>query len=237
VKRKLSRFLEQNNFEENRPEEENAEEASSVVPRKEKRAATRERLVQAAIELLRKEGAAALNTVNVTRAAGIVQSGFYMHFKNIDECKKAAAERVAKRIRDYVALHRRRMHKLDPDDLNLLREHCEKMLEIFHEEKKFAEIFISYRRDLSPLGEAMRELQSRLHNDLVEDLSLVIFQGAHLSAKEQERVSLQAEMILAAALIAGEALIEGRVGNIKVAADLLAINIMTSTDAAFGKTN
>lgn len=232
MKRKLSRFLKQNNFEENSGLEDDKEQ-SSTIPRKEKRAATRERLIQAAIDLLRKEGAAALNTVNVTRAAGIVQSGFYMHFKNIDECKKAAAERVAKRIRDYVARHRRRMHSIDPDDLDLLREHCEKMLEIFSEEKKFAEIFLSYRRDLSPLGEVMRELQEQLHADLVEDLCHVIFQNAEMPEKERERVSLQAEIILAAALTAGEALIEGRVSDIKTAADLLAINIMSSTDAAF----
>lgn len=228
----MSRFLEQNNFEENSSPD-GVVDNSSAIPRKEKRAATRERLIQAAIELLRREGAAALTTVSVTKAAGIVQSGFYMHFKNIDECKKAAAERVAKRIGDYVALHRRRMHSLDPDDLELLRRHCEKMLEIFSAEKKFAEIFLNYRYDISPLGEAMRELKQRLRNDLVEDLSQIIFQNALPPETQRERVALQAEIILAAALTVGEALIENRIGDIKIAAELLALNIMSSTDAAF----
>lgn len=202
-----------------------------------RRAATRERLIQATIDLLRQEGIATLNTVNITRAAGIVQSGFYLHFKNIDEAKRVAAEQVADRIRNYVARHRRRVHNIDQESFDLLRAHCQKMLEIFETERGFAEVFLQYRYDRSPLGDVMRELQLQLHQDLVSDLYFVIYQTNPIPEAERERISLHAQLILAAALTTGEALMDKRVDNIKLAADLLALVIMSSTSAAFLEQN
>lgn len=201
--------------------------------RQTQREATKERLVQATITLLRQEGVPAVTTVSVTRESGIVQSGFYLHFKNIDECLRVAAERVAEGIRNYVAETRREMYKINPDSLRLLRNHCQKMLEIFDTERQFAEVFLHHRHDRSSLGEVMRELKTQIHRDLVEDLENVIFRRKSLSEAEHERVSLQAEIILAAALITGETLIANRISKIETAAELLAANIMSSTDNVF----
>lgn len=208
-----------------------------ITVRQSQRSATRERLVQATINLLRQEGVAAVTTVSVTRAAGIVQSGFYLHFKNIDECLRVAAEQVAEGIRSYVAETRRELHKINPDSLALLRDHCEKMLEIFNTERRFMEVFLHHRHDRSSLGEVMRELKTQVHADLVEDLQNVIFRRKLLLDSERERVSLQAEIILAAALITGEALIENRISRMETAAELLAVNIMSSTDNVFHPAN
>lgn len=236
MKRRLSRTTEIN-LKKNSTTEKFEAKKSEAVPRREQRAATRERLIQATLDLLRSGGAAAVSTVSVTRQAGIVQSGFYMHFKNTDEALRVAAERAAEQIGDYVAATRREMHRLDPDDLDLLREHCEKMLELFLREQNFVEIFLHHRNDKTSLGEVLRELAQQLHSDLVEDLRNVIFERRRVSAKERERISLQADIILAAALATGEALIKREVRDIRVAADLLAVNIMAATDAAFLKTD
>lgn len=234
MKKQMSRLLGRN-FAKNLSAEQNSPSASEskTIPRREQRAATRERLIQATIDLLRAGGVSAVSTVSVTREAGIAQSGFYMHFKNIDEALRVAAERVAEQIGNYVAETRREMHRLDPDDLNLLREHCEKMLELFLKEQNFTEIFLRHRHDKTSLGEVLRELAVQLHFDLVEDLRNVIFQQRKIPKDWLEQISLQADIILAAAMTTGEALIEKRVSDIKTAANLLAINIMAATNAAF----
>lgn len=195
--------------------------------RQSQREATRERLIQATINLLRNEGVGAVTTVSVTRGAGIAQSGFYLHFKNIDECLRVAAERVAEGIRNYIAETRREMHTINAEDFDLLRRHCEKMLEIFSTERRFAEIFLHHRHDRSSLGEVMRELKTQIHADLLQDLLNVLFPRRALTAGQLERTSLQAEIILAAALIAGEALIENRISQMATAAELLAVNIVS----------
>lgn len=201
------------------------------LPRREKRAATRERLLKATIALLRSEGIGALTTVAITKAAGLAQSGFYLHFAGVDDAKRAAAELVAERIRAYVARQRRRVHTLDPNDLKLLQRYCQKMLEIFETEPRFAEIFLHNRHDRSPLGAVMRELRRQLRDDLVEDLQNVLFRQRKIEPTEREIVSLQAEIILAAALACGEAIIEKRVQSIESAAELLAVNVLAATDA------
>lgn len=206
---------------------------SAAIPRREKRAATRERLVQATIELLRQDGAAALNTVNITKRAGIAQSGFYLHFTNIDECKRAAAERVAEGIRRSVTKQRREIHKINSEDAQLLAAHLGKILDIFDTERKFAEIFLHNRHDRSPLGAVMRELYQQIHTDLAEDLQTVFFRRQKLSAAARERLFLQAEIIFAAALTTGEALLENRISQPELAAQLLAVNIISWIGAAF----
>ena len=203
------------------------------IPRREKRAATRERLIEATITLLRSEGIGALNTVAITKAAGLAQSGFYQHFAGVDEAKRAAAELIAERIRNDVARQRRRVHTLDPNDLKLLQRYCQKMLEIFESEPRFAEIFLHNRHDRSPLGEVMRELLRQLHQDLLEDLQNVLFRRRKIEPAEREMLSLQAEIILAAAFTCGEAIIEKRVRSIESAAELLAVNALAATERAF----
>ncbi len=209
------------------------DERGAPIPRREKRAATRERLVQATIELLRQDGAAALNTVNITKRAGIAQSGFYQHFTNIDECKRAAAERVAENIRRSVIKRRREINKINSEDAALLAAHLGKILDIFNTERKFAEIFLHNRHDRSPLGAVMRELYGQIHTDLAEDLQTVFFRRQKLSVAQRERLFLQAEIIFAATLTTGEALIENRISQPELAAELLAVNIISWIGAAF----
>src|SRR5688500_5115251 len=77
------------------------------------REATRERLVQAAIDLIRQGGVGAVSTVSVTQVAGFAQSSFYMHFANVDECLNAAAEQIGEGLRVFVAAHRRETQERD----------------------------------------------------------------------------------------------------------------------------
>ncbi|WP_027883489.1 TetR/AcrR family transcriptional regulator [Meiothermus rufus] len=72
-----------------------------MVSRKGRRARpnTRERILQAAIELISREGLEAVSTTRLAQAAGVVQSGFYAHFTSLEECLVSAAEVVGGCIR------------------------------------------------------------------------------------------------------------------------------------------
>lgn len=57
-------------------------------------AATRERLVDLAAALLRREGAAALGVQSLARAAGVTHGGFYRHFASREALLAAAIDRA-----------------------------------------------------------------------------------------------------------------------------------------------
>ena len=60
-------------------------------------------MLEAAVDLLRSEGLPSLTTVRVTKEAGIVQSGFYAHFKNPEHLQQELAERVGRELREHIA--------------------------------------------------------------------------------------------------------------------------------------
>ena len=183
--------------------------AEARVPRHRNRAATRQRLVQAAIEQIRQAGPDSLTTVSVTAAAGIVQSAFYVHFRDIDQLKLAAAEQVASQVRQFVAAHRRDTGQRSPGDFEAAVTHFRSVLELFQTERCFSELLIRYRHDTSPLGVVMRQLLDQLRADLLADLE---HQFGPLPVRQPDpaRLGIYAELILGMVLSAGEALLDGR---------------------------
>lgn len=59
---------------------------------------TRQRLLDAAVELLLTEGTPGITTVRLTEQAGVVQSAFYNHFSSVKECRAAALEELEQQI-------------------------------------------------------------------------------------------------------------------------------------------
>ena len=189
------------------------------------REATRERLVQAAIELIRKGGIGAVSTVSVTQAAGFAQSSFYMHFANVDECLNAAAEQVGERLRVFIATHRRQVQERGE------KEHFQAVLNLFLQERQFAELLLRHRHDSSPLGRVLGQIIEQIRTDLVGDL-WHLAQDAGIDAEHYPRVALQSEFILASVFAAGEALLAGRVTD----ANLVAEELSLLTEAVFTAT-
>ena len=188
---------------------------------------TRARLIEAAIALMRKGGAAAVSTVSVTAAAGFAQPSFYMHFKNVDECLRAAAEQVAKEVRAFIAEHRRQSFADAQKGAANPSAHFQAVLRLFVEQRKFAELLLQHRHDKSPLGRAMRKMMAGVRADLVED-SWGLAKSLGVRDKHRERVALQAEFLLAQVMAAGEALLEGRFTDADtVAAELASISEAT----------
>ena len=91
---------------------------------------TRERLLEAALELLHQAGVSAVTTVSVTHAAEIVQSAFYKHFANIEECLAIALAGVTSEIRTAVAGARQEMYDRGPGTGEDLEQSYRKMFEL-----------------------------------------------------------------------------------------------------------
>jgi AcrR family transcriptional regulator len=172
-------------------------------------AATRQKLLDATISIVRREGVAALTTVRIMQLAGFAQSAFYLHFRSVPECLRAAAEQVAERIRRFVAEHRQAASASTDGGLAAVVGHYDAVLALFEQERAFAELFLRYRRDVSPLGKVMRQLHQELRADLEADL-LRSADLAGLPPAAHDRVRMQADFVLANVLAAGEAMLDRR---------------------------
>ena len=195
---------------------------------------TRTRLIEAAIELMRQRGVEALSTVSVTAAAGFAQSSFYMHFKNVDECVRAAAEKVAGEARAFIAEHRRRTHEAAAADPAASLLHLQAVLRLFVEQRSFAELLVRHRHDRSPLGGMFRKMQDGVRADLIAD-SWRFAESLGVHRRHHQRVSLQAEFIHSNVMAAGEALLAGRYSDVELLAAELAATVEATIHASLAR--
>ena len=176
----------------------------------------RRNLVDSALHVVAVEGAA-LTVARVARQAGMDPSGFYAHFKNIEECESAAADA----FRQYVDNHMRAYTKLrtatalpDAIDAN------EALLASWLSEPEWITILARCRFDASPLGNAVRELFAAIRRDFQEALwdmaTQVGVRGRHL--REVEAV---AELCVGMFIAMLERLAAGRGGELRGAAETL----------------
>src|SRR5262245_59128008 len=182
---------------------------------------TRERLIGAALELLRAGGEAAVSTVSVTRAAGIVQSAFYQHFANVEECLATAAERVGRHLRDAVAGARREMYQAGRGAGEDLERFYRGVLELASSQRPMVELFLRYRTDPLALGGAMHRLARDLRCDLARDLADQA-QRTGLNALPPSWVEAVADNLVGATLAAIEARLDGRGPGVEESARVLA---------------
>ena len=174
---------------------------------------TRQRLLDAAIDLIRREGLAALSTVRITEQAGIVQSGFYAHFRNVDECLAAAAEQVVDRQRLVQSDFRSRAYAqlLGADDsirYDKMRALWERSLDMMLEDRVFAELFLRYRRDTSPLGRRVRKVFDQARADMAHDMNEVAPRMG-IGREFEPFTAFWGDLVLGMWLTATEAILDG----------------------------
>lgn len=203
-------------------------------PRRGTKEATRARLLQSAIDVIRKGGVEAVSTVSVTKAAGFAQSSFYMHFTSVDACLRAAAGQVAREVRAFIANHRRRTHEAVLANAATPLAHFDAVLRLFLEQRKFAEILLRHRHDRSPLGKVMRQMTDGIRADLIAD-SWSVAESFGVHRKHYERVALTAEFLHAQVMAAGEALLDGRFSNAEMIATELAATAEATIKAALAR--
>lgn len=163
---------------------------------------TRQSLVEAAVAVLRREGASAVTTQRLTEEVGIVQSGFYRHFANIDECLLAAGEEAGRKLRDAISEDRLRHGLAAGDDPVALTEHLGMMLQITREDWPFIEFAGRFRHERTDLGRALARAWRGVEDDIAKHLVEVARRkGVRL---EPTRVKRLAAVTFAVILSVGE---------------------------------
>jgi AcrR family transcriptional regulator len=192
--------------------------------RKRSREQTRDKMLEAAIELLNREGLPSLTTVRITKEAGIVQSGFYAHFKNPEHLQQELAERAGRDLRESIASWMAAL-RAGGDDPHALTACYREMIELFRSEAELIDLFLRYRRSTSPFGAVLGHLHTQLRADF--------FQYLRERAGDAESVrphlgtiGMHADTLVAALLGVAEGVVEGRLADIdSAAAELAALTI------------
>ncbi len=188
--------------------------------RRRSREQTRDRMLEAAVELLNNEGLPSLTTVRVTKEAGIVQSGFYAHFKNPEHLQQELAERVGRELREHMAAWMAALRAASDDD-DALAGRYEEVLSLFKANAEVVDLFLRFRRSPSPLGQVLGHLHTQLRADFFQYLRERAGPPdairTHLGT-----IGMHADTLVAALLGVAEGLIEGRVADLGSAARELA---------------
>lgn len=170
-----------------------------LVRRRGTKAETRHRLLLAVLKLLQDSGETSLSTVSATREAGMVQSAFYQHFSNLDECLAEAAGMVASQIRDSIANARRAMYQTSSGSGRDLANFFLGVLALAAQQRSVMLLFLRYRTDPLALNGVMYRLGKDLETDLAKDLNEVA--GKHgLSGLSPRCVEVVAANLMAASL-------------------------------------
>lgn len=136
--------------------------------------ATRERLIQATVEILSREGPGAVSTARVARDAGIVQSGFYAHFASLEDCVVVAAEHIGQRIQSTVTEGLSLLREQGAGDFELVMAQYHRVLTELEAEWQFVELLLRYFRDPSPLGRTLAAIQRSIRDELTHHLLVLL---------------------------------------------------------------
>lgn len=190
-------------------------------PKQARSMATRERLLTAALDVLRSEGSAAVTTVRLAQDAQIAQSGFYRYFESVDACLQAAVVQASEGVRESIAAARRELFASpDVDTLDAQASHYEVVLSAIAAVPQVAELVVRRRHDRSPAGEAMSALVDAMREDLRRDL--VAHSKARGIKAPTSAVTAVADVIAGAVLGAVESMLDAKTSNPKPYAVALA---------------
>nr|WP_136250991.1 TetR/AcrR family transcriptional regulator [Ningiella ruwaisensis] len=137
-----------------------------AIKKRRKRGQTRPAIINAAIELLMKEGPEALTTIRLAKEVDIVQSGFYAHFKTIEECLRALVDEIDTKVREPLAQQMAQLRMTDAGDVELLEDFYEVLFDRVNENWKLMEVFLHFRGDHSLVGRLIAEFETSLIDDL-----------------------------------------------------------------------
>lgn len=193
--------------------------AGRLPSRKELKAVTRRRLLDAALRIIDEEGESGLTTTNVARAGGIAQSSFYVHFSGLDD--------LLHNLIDELALERRRLTRAarqkarsSPLDAEALRETFRVPIRHSMAHPPLFRLLARSRHDRSsPLGDWSRAVLENSRQALVDDLYAAGM--ARRTAADRRAAAMVADGVIALteALTVGH--MEGRYPDVEEIIDIL----------------
>lgn len=178
---------------------------SEKLTRKQAKQRTRRRLIEAVLDHVRHCGVKGLTTGKVADRAGIAQSSFYVHFSDMDEALRAAADLVGAELRTIIRAARSAMDFSNPETAFMTAYGG--AIDALLRERAFTELLLSHRRDpSSPLAAALRRVLDDARADLAEDLRASTYDPSFVAD-----AALYADLMVGMTLTTVEGLIDGRI--------------------------
>jgi len=201
------------------------------IDRKDRRERTRERFINAALELLRTEGVQGVTVSQVSKRIEVHHTLFYAHFEDVAACLAAAADRVLATLAPVDRELRRELMRRAVTDRRALARYFEGAFERWMNERACVELLLAHRLDRSALGEALRPALSAMRDDLATELWDLASQVG-IPGKFLPELRTHADLLLGQWLWALEMLIEGRALDRAALAEMLA-DVMINANLRF----
>lgn len=188
---------------------------AAKLTRKESAELTRRRLIDGAIEILRRDGVAAATTGRIASAAGLKQPSFYVHFEDRDAVFEAAASEIGRRVLEMLKAE---LADFDPAHARTsIRGSFAAITTAFMGEPELTRIFLRHRTDDGTvLGRTFRGVVDAARAQLVES---VVAYNLNLPRAAAEA---HIELLIAGTLGLLEGLLDGRLRDREAAVDAIA---------------
>jgi TetR/AcrR family transcriptional regulator, fatty acid biosynthesis regulator len=197
------------------------------LSRAESKELTRRRLLNSAMALL--SGGDKLSVSAVSRHAGIAQSSFYVHFRDLDDLLQVLGDELA--VRRNLAVREARRRVRERPDVERVRDSFRIPLEqiITNPDEYRAGLRARFDPD-SPLGHVVRDFQEREREDLVEDL---VLGGYEVDTPRRRRsAEMVADCLGAMTEVLARGSLDGRYADVEEILDVL-VHIFFSGVASY----
>lgn len=186
-----------------------------MTSRREAKAKTKQRLLDAMLAILHESGPLALTTGRIAERAGLAQPTFYVHFPDLDRAMEMAADEAGARLIRILTTQRA---AFDGDATRVpggrLRLAFRSALEGFTSDRQTTELFLRHRRDTaSPFATRFRAVLATGRDQLVEMMT-----KGGVAAPD-----LAASLVLGMVTTTVEGLLDGRIRDRDLAVDRLVV--------------
>lgn len=186
--------------------------------REETKAASRQRLIEACLDLIETEGPAGLTTGRIAQRAGLAQPTFYVHFAGIDDLLDTILTEI---LETWGAdtVEARHLSREQPGQ-DQFRETFRVPMQALAAHPRALRVVLANRHDpTSPIGRWSAEVWAQHRRDLITDLRNGGFPAATSSDRRQVEMVADGIMALTAEMVLGH--VDGRYPDLDEIIDVL----------------